>query len=164
LKRSIFIKTLIQFKCMSDCFPASPTGMGQHACLYWSNKYLFGSTPPKKKRKGGICVHFQQWNSFITILHDQKVIYLPVHECLYYVALPPAFIKPWLLFQKEKKGQIKRKGIGLTTYENKETINRKPSPISVWEERMLRVVVLDSTHTQGSSRYFLRNQTQTFQE
>lgn len=27
--------------------------------------------------------------------------------------------------------------------------------ISAWDERMLRVVVFDSTHTQGSSRYFL---------
>jgi hypothetical protein len=36
-----------------------------------------------------------------------------------------------IIIPKRKKGQIKRKGIGLTTYENKETINRKPSPISV---------------------------------
>lgn len=41
------------------------------------------------------------------------------------------------------------------TDEIKEISRRKPSPISVCEESMLRVVVFDSTQTQGSSKYFL---------
>lgn len=46
-------------------------------------------------------------------------------------------------------------GKELETDENKEMISRKPSPISAFEESMLRVVVFDSTQTQGSSKYFL---------
>lgn len=41
------------------------------------------------------------------------------------------------------------------TDESKEMSRRKPSPISVCEESMPRVVVFDSTQTQGSSKYFL---------
>ena len=33
--------------------------------------------------------------------------------------------------------------------------SEKPSPISAWDESMLSVDVFDSTHTQGSSKYFL---------
>ena len=40
-------------------------------------------------------------------------------------------------------------------YESREIIRRKPIAISACDERMLRVVVFDSTHTQGSSKYFL---------
>lgn len=45
---------------------------------------------------------------------------------------------------------------GLRTDEIKEMIRMKPSPISACEDRMLRVVEFDSTHTQGSSKYFLQ--------
>ena len=41
------------------------------------------------------------------------------------------------------------------SHENKEIIRRKPSPISACEDSILRVVVFDSTQTQGSSKYFL---------
>ena len=41
------------------------------------------------------------------------------------------------------------------TYDNREIIRRKPSPISACEVSMLRVVELDSTHTHASSKYFL---------
>lgn len=34
-------------------------------------------------------------------------------------------------------------------------IKRNPIPISACEESMARVAVFDSTHTQGSSKYFL---------
>lgn len=44
----------------------------------------------------------------------------------------------------------------LKTDESKEMIRMKPSPISACEDRMLRVVEFDSTHTQGSSKYFLQ--------
>lgn len=42
-----------------------------------------------------------------------------------------------------------------STHENNDIIRRKPSPISVCEDSMLRVVVFDSTQTQSSSKYFL---------
>lgn len=41
------------------------------------------------------------------------------------------------------------------THDNKEMIRRKPSPTSACEDNMLRVVPLDSTQTQSSSKYFL---------
>lgn len=87
---------------------------------------------------------------------------LPVHECLYYVALPPVQIIKDQDHANETKSYtegsvqaVKQEQRTLATYDNKERIRRKPSPISACEESMLRVVELDSTHTQASSKYFL---------
>lgn len=48
------------------------------------------------------------------------------------------------------------------THESSEMIRTKPIPISACEDSMLRVVVLDSTHKQGSSKYFLFNSVVTW--
>lgn len=52
--------------------------------------------------------------------------------------------------------EVEKRQKGLKTDESKEMIKMKPSPISACEDRMLRVVEFDSTHTQGSSKYFLQ--------
>jgi len=44
------------------------------------------------------------------------------------------------------------------TDENNEMISRNPSPISACDVSILRVVLFDSTQTQGSSKYFLYKQ------
>jgi hypothetical protein len=51
--------------------------------------------------------------------------------------------------------QEKMKGKGWETYENSERTSRNPSPISACDVSILRVVLFDSTQTQGSSKYFL---------
>lgn len=45
--------------------------------------------------------------------------------------------------------------VSKSTNEKRDTISRSPSPISACAERMLRVVVFDSTQMQASSKYFL---------
>ena len=59
--------------------------------------------------------------------------------------------------QKEQiyRNKRTRKGNELITDDNRERIRTNPTPIAACEERMLSKVVFDSTHTHGSSKYFL---------
>lgn len=57
--------------------------------------------------------------------------------------------------QKVTRNNMNRRKMSWITNENRERTRRNPSPISACEERMLSIVVFDSTHTHGSSKYFL---------
>lgn len=63
------------------------------------------------------------------------------------------------LQQRTVRGKLKEKA--RKTDENSEMISKNPSPISACEVSMLRVVLFDSTQTQGSSKYFLLSEKET---
>jgi len=67
--------------------------------------------------------------------------------------------KSWTEDRRESTDRHDQRMRDRSAYENKEMIKRKPSPTSACDDNMLRVVVLDSTHTQMSSKYFLFSET-----